>query len=392
MPPPIAGCLESAERQDMSKTRIKLGMVGGGPTAFIGAVHRIAMRIDDRFELVAGALDVDAERGRAFAVTLGIAPDRAYDNYQQLIEKEVGRSDRIDAVVIVTPNFLHFPVAKAALEAGFDVICEKPMTTTLEDAEALERLVETSGRHFFLTHTYTGYPMVRQAREMIAAGEIGKLRRVEVEYLQDWLAAPVENTGAEGAVWRTDPKKAGAGGAIGDVGTHAWNLAAFVTGEEPTHLLAELSTLVEGRRVDDDAAILLRYASGAKGSILASQVLPGNGNNVSFRIYGDKAGLEWWQEKPEELWFTRLGEPRQMLRRNGAGATGAAIAGSRVPAAHPEGYLEAFANLYRDAADLLTGKAIVSAVPTAHDGVSGSKFVEACLKSNAAGSIWTEIG
>jgi predicted dehydrogenase len=376
----------------MSNTRISLGMVGGGPTAFIGAVHRIAMRMDDRFQLVAGALDVDPARGRAFAETLGIAPDRAYANYQELIDKEALRPDRIDAVVIVTPNFLHFPIAKAALEAGFDVICEKPMTTTLADAEALAALVETTGRRFVLTHTYTGYPMVRQAREMVAAGEIGKLRRIEVEYLQDWLAAPVETTGAEGAVWRTDPKRAGQGGAIGDVGTHAWNLAAFVAGEEPTHLIAELSTLVEGRRVDDDAAILLRYASGARGSILASQVLPGNGNNVSFRIYGDKAGLEWWQEKPEELWFTRLGEPRQMLRRNGAGATAAAVAGSRVPAAHPEGYLEAFANLYRDTADILAGKAVATMVPSARDGVSGSKFVEACLKSNAAGNIWVEIG
>jgi predicted dehydrogenase len=384
--------LASAEDIDMSNTRITLGMVGGGPTAFIGAVHRIAMRMDDRFQLVAGALDVDPDRGRAFAGTLGIAPDRAYATYQELIEQEAKRPDRIDAVVIVTPNFLHFPIARAALEAGFDVICEKPMTTTLADAEALAALVESTGRRFVLTHTYTGYPMVRQAREMVAAGEIGKLRRVEVEYLQDWLAAPVENTGAEGAVWRTDPKQAGQGGAIGDVGTHAWNLAAFVAGEEPTHLIAELSTLVEGRRVDDDAAILLRYASGARGSILASQVLPGNGNNVSFRIYGDKAGLEWWQEKPEELWFTRLGEPRQMLRRNGAGATAAAVAGSRVPAAHPEGYLEAFANLYRDAADLLTGKAVATVVPTARDGVSGSKFVEACLKSNDSGNVWVEIG
>jgi len=376
----------------MSNTRISLGMVGGGPTAFIGAVHRIAMRMDDRFQLLAGALDVDPTRGRAFAETLGIAPDRAYATYRELIEKEALRPDRIDAVVIVTPNFLHFPIARAALEAGFDVICEKPMTTTLADAQALAALVKTTGRRFVLTHTYTGYPMVRQAREMVAAGEIGKLRRVEVEYLQDWLAAPVENTGAEGAVWRTDPKQAGQGGAIGDVGTHAWNLAAFVAGEEPTHLLAELSTLVEGRRVDDDAAILMRYASGAKGSILASQVLPGNGNNVSFRIYGDKAGLEWWQEKPEELWFTRLGEPRQMLRRNGAGATAAAVAGSRVPAAHPEGYLEAFANLYRDAADLLAGKAVATMVPSARDGVSGSKFVEACLKSNDRGNVWVEIG
>ena len=371
----------------MSKTRIKLGMVGGGPTAFIGAVHRIAMRIDDRFELVAGALDVDATRGRAFAETLGIAPDRAYDNYQELIDKEAKRPDRIDAVVVVTPNFLHFPVASAALKAGFDVICEKPMTTTLEDAEALAKLVETTGRRFFLTHTYTGYPMVRQAREMIAAGEIGKLRRVEVEYLQDWLAAPVENTGAEGAVWRTDPKKAGAGGAIGDVGTHAWNLAAFVTGEEPTHLLAELSTLVEGRRVDDDAAILLRYASGAKGSILASQVAAGQRQQRVLphlrrqgrprMVAGKARGAVVHPARR-----TAPDDPPQRCRRDQRRPSPAAACRPL----HPEGYLEAFANLYRDAADLIAGKAASTMVPSARDGVSGSKFIEACLKSNAAGN------
>ncbi|SOC09835.1 predicted dehydrogenase [Rhodobacter sp. JA431] len=375
----------------MSKSRIRIGMVGGGETAFIGGVHRIAMRIDDQFDLVAGALDADAARGRAFAATLGIAADRAYDSYLDMFAAEAARPDGIEAVSIVTPNFLHFPVAKAALEAGIHVICEKPMTVTLEEAEELAALVASSGKQFFLTHTYTGYPMVRQMREMIAAGEIGTLRRVEAEYLQDWLADAVEDTGAEGAVWRTDPKKAGAGGAIGDVGTHAYNLAAFVTGQEPVELLAELSSFVKGRRVDDDAAILLRYQDGAKGSILASQVLPGNGNNLSLRVYGDKAGLEWRQEAPEELYFTRLGAPRQLLRRNGAGATPAAVSGSRVPAAHPEGYLEAFANLYRDAAKAIIGETGPSTVPGAPDGVAGLSFVEACLKSAQAGSVWVRL-
>ncbi|SON55276.1 Glucose-fructose oxidoreductase precursor [Hartmannibacter diazotrophicus] len=374
----------------MSKTRIRVGMVGGGGTAFMGTVHRIALRFDDRYELVAGALGSNPDKSRADAATLGIAPDRAYGSWQEMMEKEAARADRMDAVIVVTPNFLHFPVAEAALKAGFHVICEKPMTTTLDEARALAALVEMSGKGFFLTHTYTGYPMIRQAREMVAAGEIGTLRRVEAEYLQDWLAEPVEKTGAEGAVWRTDPAKAGAG-AIGDIGTHAYNLAAFITGEEPTHLLAELSSFVSGRKVDDDAMILLRYGSGAKGAILASQVLTGNGNNLSLRVYGDKGGLEWWQERPEELWFTRLGAPRQLLRRNGAGSTAAAIDGSRVPAAHPEGYLEAFANIYRDAADAMDNPALTVPVPSVVDGVRGLAFISACLASSGQGASWVPI-
>ncbi|WP_205028177.1 Gfo/Idh/MocA family protein [Oleisolibacter albus] len=391
-----------------STRRIRLGMVGGGHKAFIGAVHRIAARMDDRFTLVAGAFDADPDRGRDFARSIGIAPDRAYGGYQDMLAAEAARPDPIDAVVIVTPNFLHFPVAKAALEAGFHVICEKPMTTTLEDAQTLAALVAATGRRFVLTHTYTGYPMVRQARAMVAAGRIGTLRRVQVEYAQDWLAEPVEATGAEGAVWRTDPAKAGLGGAIGDVGTHAYNLAAFVTGEEPVHLLADLTAFVPGRRVDDDAGILLRYASGAKGGLWASQVATGNGNNLSLRVYGTQGGLEWWQERPEELWFTPLGQPRQLLRRNGAGSWPVAAASSRVPAAHPEGYLEAFANLYRDAADLLlahqegagAGEAAPPAsamdpdcpLPDVAAGVRGLAFVSACLDSAARGSVWVPLG
>lgn len=373
------------------RCRLRLGMVGGGVTAFIGAVHRIASRIDDRFVLVAGALDNEPQRGRDFARSIGIEADRVYDTYQEMIKAESEREDKVDAIAIVTPNFLHFPVAKAALEAGFHVICEKPMTTTLEDARTLAGIVKQTGKKLFLTHTYTGYPMVRQAREMVAAGAIGALRRVQVEYAQDWLAAPEEDPQGSGSNWRNDPKKAGQGGAIGDIGTHAYNLAAFVAAEEPTHLLAELTALVPGRQVDDDAMVLMRYASGAKGSLWASQVVAGNGNNLSLRIYGATGGLEWWQEKPEELWYTPLGEPRRLLRRNGAGATIDAVSGSRIPAAHPEGYLEAFANLYKDAADILMGKQKETLVPNADDGVSGLVFVTACLKSASNDGAWVSL-
>ncbi|WP_319518633.1 Gfo/Idh/MocA family oxidoreductase [uncultured Martelella sp.] len=371
--------------------RIRLGMVGGGKGAFIGGVHRIAARIDDRFALVAGALDADPEEARSFAVSIGIAPERAYADYKAMFEAEAKREDGIQAVAIVTPNFLHYPVAKAALEAGIHVICEKPMTTSLDDAKALAELVKTSGKNLFLTHTYTGYPMVRQAREMVASGAIGPLRQVQVEYAQDWLAAPEEDPEAAGANWRNDPAKAGQGGAIGDIGTHAYNLAAFVAGEEPRELLAELTALVPGRKVDDDAMVLMRYASGAKGALWASQVVAGNGNNLSLRIYGATGGLEWWQEKPEELWYTPLGEPRRLLRRNGVEATASAVAGSRIPAAHPEGYLEAFANLYKDAADILSGSTAECLVPDANDGVRGLNFISACLSSSQKGGVWVSL-
>ncbi|WP_319529162.1 Gfo/Idh/MocA family oxidoreductase [uncultured Cohaesibacter sp.] len=374
-----------------SHRKLRLGMVGGGVTAFIGGVHRIASRIDDRFTLVAGALDNDAERGKAFAVAIGIDPDRAYDDFESMIAAEAKREDKVDVISIVTPNFLHFPVAKAALEAGFHVICEKPMTTSLEDAKTLAEVVKRTGKQLFLTHTYTGYPMVRQAREMVASGEIGELRRVQVEYAQDWLAAPDEDPEAATANWRNDPKKAGQGGAIGDIGTHAYNLAAFVAGEEPKEILAELTALVPGRKVDDDAAVLMRYANGAKGTLWASQVVAGNGNNLSLRIYGATGGLEWWQENPEELWYTPLGEPRRLLRRNGVGATPSATAGSRIPVAHPEGYLEAFANLYKDAANALETGGKAELVPGADDGVAGLAFVTACLKSSAEGGVWIAL-
>ncbi len=375
--------------------RVRLAMIGGGTGAFMGEVHRIAARMDDRFELVAGVFNADPARGRASAASIGIDPSRAYDNSEALFAAEARRGDGAEAVVIVTPNHLHGATAMAALDAGFHVICEKPMTATHAEAEALAAHVRRSSKIFVLTHTYTGYPMIRQARAMVAAGEIGTLRRVQVEYAQDWLAEPLEHSGVPGAVWRTDPVKAGAGGAIGDIGTHAFNLAGFVTGEQPTHLLADLTSFVAGRRLDDDAGILLRYASGAKGSIWASQIAVGNGNNLSLRVYGTRGGLEWRQETPEELWFTPLGAPTQLLRRNGAGVVDAASATSRVPAGHPEGYLEAFANLYREAADAIfaadTGCFELGALPTAEDGLRGLAFITACLRSSTEDGRWVAI-
>jgi predicted dehydrogenase len=374
--------------------RVRLAMIGGGNGAFIGEVHRIAARMDNRFELVAGVFNADPMRGRASAAAIGVDPGRVYDNEAAMFAAEARRDDGAEAVVIVTPNHLHGAAAMAALDAGFHVICEKPMTTTFAEAEALVVHVRRSGKIFVLTHTYTGYPMIRQARAMVAAGEIGTLRRVQAEYAQDWLAEPLERRGVPGAVWRTDPAKAGAGGAIGDIGTHAFNLAGFVTGEQPTHLLADLTSFVAGRRLDDDAGILLRYASGAKGSIWVSQIAVGNGNNLSLRVYGTRGGLEWRQEAPEELWFTPLGAPKQLLRRNGAGVVDAASATSRVPSGHPEGYLEAFANLYREAADAIlaarTGGFDLRALPNAEDGLRGLALITACLRSSEDGR-WVAI-
>src|SRR6202162_730856 len=283
-------------------------MVGGGPGGFIGAVHRIAARLDDRFELVAGALSSDPVRARSAALDLHIAPDRAYASFGERASREETRRDRIDAVSIVPPNHLHYPAAKAFLQAGIHVICDKPLTTTLEDALDLAQMVRRTGLLFAVTHNYTGYPMVRQARQMIADGELGPIRVVQVEYAQDWLSTPLEKTGQKQALWRTDPAQSGPGGSLGDIGTHAYNLASFVTGLNCQELAAELSTFVPGRRVDDDVQIMLRFAEGARGSLWASQVATGNQNNLRLRVYGEKAGIEWRQEKPNCLWFAALGE------------------------------------------------------------------------------------
>lgn len=373
--------------------KLKLGMVGGGLGAFIGGVHRIAARLDGRWELVAGAFSSDLHRAAASAAELGIAPDRAYAQFAEMAVAEAARPDRIDAVAIVTPNHLHAVVAKAFLRAGIPVICDKPMTATLAEAEELAGLARKTAVPFVLTQTYTGYPMVREARAIIARGDIGEVRHVQVEYLQDWLAGPVEKSGQKQAAWRTDPLLSGAGGCIADIGTHAANLATFVTGLPLQAVFADLTAFEVDRRLDDNAAVLLRFASGAKGMIWASQITPGTKNALRLRIAGSRGGLAWEQESPDLLELTPLGEATRLLRR-GDGLTGTP---TRVPAGHPEGYLEAFATLYSDAADLLGRRAAGGSeqggdvLANAQDGLAGMRFIDACVRSSQAGGRWLSL-
>jgi predicted dehydrogenase len=378
--------------------RLRLGMVGGGPGGFIGAVHRIAARLDDRFELVAAALSSDPERGRQAALDLHIAPDRAYGSFSEMSAKESKRPDRIDAVSIVTPNHLHFAPAKAFLDAGIHVICDKPLTTTVEDAVALAQIVHKSGLIFGLTHNYTGYPTVRQAREIIAAGELGRIRLVQVEYAQDWLTTPLETTGQKQAVWRTDPAQSGPAGSLGDIGTHAYNIACFVSGLHAEQVAADVSIFVPGRRLDDNVQVLLRYEGGARGMLWASQVAVGEENNLRLRVYGEKAGLEWHQENPNYLRFTPYGKPPQWLSRNGSAASAAAKHASRIPSGHPEGYLEAFAQLYADLAEQIAAREAKRppspqslVVPTVEDGVAGVRFISAVLESSRQNAVWVKL-
>jgi len=373
-------------------------MVGGGRGAFIGAVHRIAARIDDRWDFVAGALASDPERARASGEDLLLAPDRIYPDFQAMAEGERARPDRIDAVSIVTPNHMHAPAAKAFLEAGIHVICDKPLTTTVEDAEELQRLVASTGLVFAVTHNYTGYPMVRQARAMVEAGELGALRLVQVEYAQDWLSTKLEGTGQKQAEWRTDPARSGPVGSVGDIGTHAFNLAEFICGGEVQALAAELHTFVEGRQLDDNAHMLLRFAGGARGTLWCSQVAPGQENGLRIRVYGERAGLEWHQEQPNALVFSRLGEPPNIIRRNGAGADEASRHASRIPAGHPEGYLEGFAQLYADTAEQIAARIEGRApdpramlVPTVSHGLRGVRFIAATVASAKRDAAWVEL-
>jgi len=378
--------------------RLRLGMVGGGRGAFIGGVHRMAARLDDHYELVAGALSSDPQRAHDSAADLRIAPERSYASFEEMAKKEAARPDGIDVVAVVTPNHLHYAPAKAFLEAGINVICDKPLTHRLEDALELEKLVAKTGLVFGVTHTYTGYPMVRQAREMAAAGELGEIRVVQVEYAQDWLAGRTEDTGNKQAEWRVDPARSGAAGAVGDIGTHALNMAEFVSGLAVSELAAELNTFVQGRRVDDDANMLLRFGSGARGSLWCSQVATGHENGLRVRVYGTKAGISWAQELPNELVFTRLGEPPQLIHRGAAGASAVAAHATRVPSGHPEGYIEAFAQLYADLAEQIVaqkaGRKPAPAcllVPGIEAGVRGMRFIEAALASSKAGARWTKL-
>jgi predicted dehydrogenase len=377
--------------------RIRLGMVGGGQGAFIGAVHRIASRIDDQYELVAGALSSTPKKAIASALEIGIAPDRAYGSFEEMAKAEARRPDGIEVVSIVTPNHMHAPAAKAFLKAGIHVISDKPLALNVKEARELVALTKKTGLIFALTHNYTGYPMVRQAREMIAAGELGELRLVQVEYAQDWLTEPLEKTGQKQAAWRSDPKQSGAGGALGDIGTHAYNLASFVTGLTTDSLLADLTSFVKGRKLDDNDAVLLRFKGGAKGMLWASQVAPGNENALALRVYGTKGGLSWRQEEPNTLWFSPFGQPPRKITRGGAGAGAAGRRGTRVPSGHPEGYLEGFANIYAEVARAIgaarTGAKPDPAVvfPTVEDGLKGMEFIEASVKSSAKGSVWAKV-
>jgi predicted dehydrogenase len=372
--------------------RIRLGMVGGGNDAFIGAVHRIAARIDDKYELVAGALSSTPEKSRASGEALGVP--RIYDDFKQMAIREARRKDGIEAVSIVTPNHVHFAAAREFLKRGIHVICDKPLTSTLSDAKKLVKAAEASDALFVLTHNYTGYPMVRQAREMVANGDLGAIRVVQVEYPQDWLSVEQDFKQAN---WRTDPNQSGAGGSTGDIGTHAFNLACFVTGLEVDSLSADLQAFVPGRLVDDNAHVMLRFAGGARGMLWSSQVAPGNENALRIRVYGEKGGLEWAQEDPNYLWFTPFGETKRLITRNGAGAGETAARVSRVPPGHPEGYLEGFANIYSEAAEAIiaarSGKAPSGAVlyPTVMDGLKGVQFVSACVKSSARDAAWVKL-
>ena len=388
----------AGSRDQKLNRRLRLGMVGGGRGAFIGAVHRIAARLDDRWELVAGALSSDPERARLSGEDLLLPPDRIYGSFQDMAQREAEREDGIDAVAIVTPNHAHAAAAEAFLNAGIHVICDKPLTTTRPESERLVQLAKETGLIFAVTHNYTGYPLVRQARAMVADGELGAIRVVQVEYAQDWLATRLEETGSKQAEWRTDPARSGPAGAVGDIGTHAFNLAEFVTGDEVASLSAELHTFVQGRRLDDNAHMMLRFASGAKGMLWCSQVAAGLENGLRIRVYGEKAGLEWHQENPNVLLFSPLGEPPRLIRRNGYGANEVSCAASRIPGGHPEGYLEGFAQLYTDVAEQIAARIegrepnpFSLQVPTVEHGVRGVRFIEAAVRSSQGKAAWVEI-
>lgn len=373
---------------------IRLGMVGGGNDAFIGGVHRIASRIDGRFTLVAGALSSTPEKAQASGVALGLDPARTYDDFKAMAIREARLKDGIEAIAIVTPNHVHYAAAREFLKRGIHVICDKPLTSTMADAKKLAKAAHDSDALFVLTHNYTGYPMMRQARQMVADGTFGNIRVVQVEYAQDWLTQHEEFKQAE---WRTDPARSGAGGSTGDIGTHAFNLASFVTGLELESLSADLQSFVSGRQLDDNAHVMMRFDGGARGMLWCSQVAPGNENGLRLRVYGEKGGIEWAQENPNQLWFTPYGEPKRLLTRGGKGAMDAAERVTRIPAGHPEGYLEGFATIYREAADAITahrnGTVVSSDVlyPTIEDGLKGMQFVDACVRSSKRDGAWIKL-
>jgi predicted dehydrogenase len=379
--------------------KLRYGMIGGGRGAFIGGVHRIAAAMDGKAELVAGAFSSDPKRSKASGEDFFLPADRVYGSYEEMAEKEAARpkADRLDFVVIVTPNHQHFGPAKTFLQKGFNVVCDKPVTFDLAQAKALRTIVRRSGKVFVLTHNYTGNVMVKEARERVRRGDLGEIRKVVVEYPQGWLSTQLEASGQKQAAWRTDPKRSGAAGCIGDIGTHAENLARYVTGLEIAELCADLTTFVKGRKLDDDGNILLRFHGGAKGILHSSQIAVGDENNLNIRVYGSKAGLEWHQEYPNDLVVKFPDQPRQILRRGNGYLSKHAQSFVRIPAGHPEGYLEAFGNIYQEAF-----RAIAAEVeglpqptdldfPTIDDGVHGMQFIATVVKSAQAGAKWTKL-
>jgi len=380
------------------KRRIRLGMVGGGQGAFIGAVHRMAARLDDRFNLVAGALSSDPERAKASANELGLNPERSYSDFNCMAEAESKREDGIEAVAIVTPNHLHAAPAIAFSRAGIDIICEKPMTSTFEEAAEVAEVITNHGVSFTLTHNYSGYPLVREARSLVQSGELGKIRVVKARYLQDWLTTDLENQGLKQAEWRTDPARSGPTGSVGDIGIHAFHLARYITGLELESLAADLNTFVAGRKLDDDASMLLRYSGGARGSLWCSQLAVGHENDLRIGIYGEQGSIQWAQENPNELIFCQHGSPPRRLTRGGPDLGPCAQNSTRIPPGHPEGYIEAFAQIYNDAADMILNRrdglaldAGLAPIPNLEDGLAGMKFIDAAVRSSQKDSGWEKV-
>lgn len=382
------------------KRKIRMGMVGGGRGAFIGAVHRMAAAIDGEIELVCGAFSSSAKKSKLSGADLYLPKDRVYGSYEEMIKKETQfpLGERMDFISIVTPNHLHFGPAKMALENGFHVVCDKPITFNLKEAKILQKLVEKTGLLFALTHNYTGYPMVKQAKSMIAKNKIGKVRKVIVEYPQGWLSTFVEGSDQKQAAWRTDPKRSGIAGAMGDIGTHAENLAEYITGLKIKKMCADLSILVAGRKLDDDGNVLLEFDNGAKGILSASQIAAGEENNLRIKIYGEKAGLEWSQMEPNSLIVRWLDKSMEILRTGVGNLSAEAKAHTRLPAGHPEGYLEAFANIYRNFAKCVQASLenkkpnkVYTDFPSVADGVRGMQFIEKVVASSKSKSKWTKM-
>jgi len=381
------------------KRKLRLGMIGGGQGAFIGAVHRLAARIDDKYEFVAGCLSSTPAKAEESAKEIGLDLSRSYPDFKTMAEEESKREDGIDVVSIVTPNHMHASPAIEFLNKNIHVICDKPMTSTMDEASELMKAIESSNAYFFLTHNYSGYPVIREMRALIKNGELGKLRIVKGSYLQGWLGSKEEDTGSnKQAEWRTDPKRSGGGGCIGDIGTHAFNLIRFITELELDELSADIHTFVKGRKLDDNAQIMLRFKGGAKGAIWSSQVAVGNENNLKIRVYGENGGLEWKQEDPNYLYYTKFGKPTEKITRGSGSANKEANDVTRIPPGHPEGYLEGFANIYTDVSKRLNAQInnekyneLDDCYPTIYDGVEGMKFIETVLNSSKNNSKWTQF-